>query len=247
MQVQASLSQQPSSQNRNVPVHVAIIMDGNGRWAKERGLPRLEGHRVGVDRIQRVLETLGNQGVKYVTLYAFSTENWNRPQEEVAGLLEILQDALQRQARALNENNVRIFHIGKLDRLSPGLREAVDQVQELTSNNTGINLNVAFDYGGRDEILEAVRRILSDGIPAERLDEEMFSRYLYTAHCPDPDLIIRTGGEQRISNFLLWQSAYSEYYYTRTLWPDLDSAELEQVLESFSSRQRRFGRVSPEG
>jgi len=247
MQVQASLSQQPASQNRNVPVHVAIIMDGNGRWAKQRGLARLEGHRVGVDRIQRVLETLGNQGVKYVTLYAFSTENWNRPQEEVAGLLEILRDALQQQARALHENNVRIVHIGKLDRLSPGLQEAVDQVQELTSNNTGINLNVAFDYGGRDEILEAVRRILRDGIPAERLDQEMFSQYLYTAHCPDPDLIIRTGGEQRISNFLLWQSAYSEYYYTPTLWPDLDSAELEQVLKSFSSRQRRFGRVSPEG
>ena len=247
MQVQASLSQQPSSQNGNVPVHVAIIMDGNGRWAKQRGLPRLEGHRVGVDCIQRVLETLGTQGVKYVTLYAFSTENWNRPQEEVAGLLEILQDALQRQARALHENNVRIFHIGKLDRLGPGLQEAVDQVQELTSNNTGINLNVAFDYGGRDEILEAVRRIVRDGIPAERLDQEMFSRYLYTAHCPDPDLIIRTGGEQRISNFLLWQSAYSEYYSTPTLWPDLDSAELEQVLESFSSRQRRFGGVSPEG
>jgi len=247
MRVQASLSQQASSQNRNIPVHVAIIMDGNGRWAKKRGLPRLEGHRVGVDRIQCVLETLGNQGVKYVTLYAFSTENWNRPQEEVAGLLEILQDALQRQAKALHENNVRIFHIGKLDRLSPGLQEAVDQVQELTCNNTGINLNVAFDYGGRDEILEAVKRILRDGIPAERLDQEMFSRYLYTAHCPDPDLIIRTGGEQRISNFLLWQSAYSEYYYTPTLWPDLDSAELEQVLESFSSRQRRFGGVSPEG
>ena len=247
MQVQASLSQQPSSQNRNVPVHVAIIMDGNGRWAKQRGLARLEGHRVGVDRIQHVLETLGAQGVKYVTLYAFSTENWNRPQEEVAGLLEILQDALQQQAQSLHENNVRIFHIGKLDRLSPGLQEAVDQVQELTSNNTGINLNVAFDYGGRDEILDAVRRILHDGVPAERLDQEMFSRYLYTAHCPDPDLIIRTGGEQRISNFLLWQSAYSEYYYTPTLWPDLDSAELEQVLESFSSRQRRFGGVSPEG
>ena len=247
MQVRASLSQQSSSQKRNVPVHVAIIMDGNGRWAKQRGLPRLEGHRVGVDRIECVLETLGTQGVKYVTLYAFSTENWNRPQEEVAGLLEILQDALQRQARALHENNVRIFHIGKLDRLSTGLQEAVDQVQELTCNNTGICLNVAFDYGGRDEILEAVKRILKDGIPAERLDQEMFSRYLYTAHCPDPDLIIRTGGEQRISNFLLWQSAYSEYYHTPTLWPDLDSAELERVLESFSSRQRRFGGVSPEG
>ena len=247
MQVQASLSQQPSSRNLNIPIHVAIIMDGNGRWAKQRGLPRLEGHRVGVDRIQHVLETLGTQGVKYVTLYAFSTENWHRPQEEVAGLLDILQDALQRQARALHENNVRIFHIGKLDRLSPGLQEAVGQVQELTSNNTGINLNVAFDYGGRDEILEAIRRILQDGIPPEKLDQEMFSRYLYTAHCPDPDLIIRTGGEQRTSNFLLWQSAYSEYYYTPTLWPDLDSDELEQVMDSFGSRQRRFGRVSPEG
>ena len=245
MQVQASLSQSLSSKDRNIPVHVAIIMDGNGRWAKQRGLARLEGHRVGVDRIQHVLETLGAKGVKYVTVYAFSTENWNRPQEEVEGLLDILQDALHRQARTLHEKNVRIFHIGKVDRLSPGLQEAVDQVQELTSNNTGVILNVAFDYGGRAEILEAVKHLIRDQVPAEDIDEALFAKYLFTAHSPDPDLIIRTGGELRISNFLLWQSAYSEYYHTATLWPDLDSAELERVLEAFSNRQRRFGRVTP--
>ena len=246
MQVQTSVSQGSSSPSPEVPVHVAIIMDGNGRWAKKRGLPRLAGHRVGVDCIQTVLQTLGEKGVKFVTLYAFSTENWNRPTEEVDGLLEILQDALEEQAQELHRNNVRILHIGKLDRLRQDLREAVDKVQELTRDNTGIALNVAFDYGGRDEILEAVRRMVRDGVKAEQVDEEMFSAYLYTAHCPDPDLIIRTGGEQRSSNFLLWQSAYSEYYYTPTLWPDLDSEELERVLESFSSRHRRFGRVTPE-
>tara|TARA_B100000315_G_scaffold247708_1_gene276780 strand:- start:1247 stop:1915 length:669 start_codon:yes stop_codon:yes gene_type:complete len=222
-------------------------MDGNGRWAQKRGLPRLAGHRVGVDCIQEVVKTLSVKGVKHLTLYAFSTENWNRPAEEVAGILEILYDALEEQTQALHENNVHIVHVGKVDRLSRALRDAVSHAQELTRHNTGITLNVAFDYGGRDEILEAVKQIIRDGLQAEEVDEELFSRYLFTAHSPDPDLIIRTGGELRISNFLLWQSAYSEYYHTPTLWPDLDSAELERVLEAFSNRQRRFGRISPEG
>ncbi len=245
MRVQAASSQNPVPGDPKVPVHVAIIMDGNGRWAEKRGLPRIAGHKVGVDCIQGVLEALSAKGVKFVTLYAFSTENWNRPATEVQGILEILYIALRRQTRALHENNVRIIHIGKVDRLSSQLREAVKNAQELTKDNTGITLNVAFDYGGRDEILEAVRRIIHDGVPVEDLDEDLFTSYLFTAHSPDPDLIIRTGGEMRISNFLLWQSAYSEYYHTATLWPDLDSAELERVLEAFGKRERRFGRVKP--
>ena len=245
MQVRTASPQNTTEQSRKVPVHVAIIMDGNGRWATKRDLPRLAGHRVGVDCIRNVLKTLAAKGVKYVTLYAFSTENWNRPSEEVEGILEILYDALRNQTQELHENNVHIVHIGKADRLSPELQEAVAYAQELTRDNTGITLNVAFDYGGRDEILEAVKQVIRDGVPAEDIDEELFSKYLFTAQIPDPDLIIRTGGELRISNFLLWQSAYSEYYHTTTLWPDLDSAELERVLAAFTNRQRRFGRVNP--
>ena len=246
MQVGTASSQASNKASSKVPGHVALIMDGNGRWAEKRGLPRLAGHRVGVDCIHGVLKTLGNKGVKYVTLYAFSTENWNRPADEVAGILEIMYDALREQTQTLHDNNVRILHIGKADRLSAALLEAVSHAQELTRANTGITLNVAFDYGGRDEILEAVKQVIRDQVPAEDIDEELFSKYLFTAHCPDPDLIIRTGGELRISNFLLWQSAYSEYYHTSTLWPDLDSAELERVLEAFSNRQRRFGKVTSE-
>jgi len=241
------LPEETSEEGSKVPVHVAIIMDGNGRWAKKRGLPRLAGHRMGVDCIQRVLNTLGGKGVKYVTLYAFSTENWNRPPEEVEGILEIMYDALRDQTQSLHENNVHIVHIGKADKLSPALLEAVAFAQDLTRENTGVTLNVAFDYGGRNEILEAVKQVIRDQVPPEDVDEELFSKYLFTSHSPDPDLIIRTGGEMRISNFLLWQSAYSEYYHTSTLWPDLDSAELERVLEAFSNRERRFGRVVPEG
>ena len=192
-----------------VPTHVAIIMDGNGRWAQKRGLPRLAGHRMGVDCIHGVLETLGRKGVKYVTLYAFSTENWNRPPDEVAGILKIMHDALREQSQALHENNVQILHIGKADRLSPELEAAVNYAQELTCDNTGVTFNFAFDYGGRDEILEAVKQVIRDQVPAEDIDEALFSKYLFTTHCPDPDLIIRTGGAIRISNFLLCQSAYS--------------------------------------
>ena len=246
MQTQASASQQSLKGQPKVPVHVAIIMDGNGRWAQKRGLPRLDGHRVGVDSIQKILKTLSQKGVQYVTLYAFSTENWNRPEEEVTGILEILQYALRVQTEALHENNVRIVHIGKQDRLSPQLREEVAHAEQLTRGNSGITLNVAFDYGGRDEILAAVKKIIRDGIPEDQVDEALFQSYLFTGHSPDPDLIIRTGGEMRISNFLLWQSAYSEYYHTPTLWPDLESDEIERVLEDYSTRQRRFGRVEPE-
>jgi undecaprenyl diphosphate synthase len=243
MPARARQTHQPSSSESRVPQHVAFIMDGNGRWANQRGLPRLEGHRVGVECIQRVLEFLGGRGVKYVTIYAFSTENWSRPAEEVQGIMELLHDALQQQTEALHEKNVRVMHLGKVERLSPDLQKAVALAQSLTRHNTGLTLNVAFDYGGRAEILEAVKRIVKNGVPPEQINEALFSSYLYTSHSPDPDLIIRTAGELRLSNFLLWQSAYSEYYYTPVLWPDLDAAELEKALESFNRRQRRFGNV----
>ena len=226
------------------PTHVAFIMDGNGRWAQQRGLPRLEGHRVGVERIEVLLGTLIAFGVKFATIYAFSTENWGRPQDEVTGLIGIFSDAVEVQTRRLHERNVRIVHLGKTGNLDPELRRAVENAQELTEANTGITLNVAFDYGGRDEILGAVRRIIRDGLAPEQVDEATFCRYLFTAHCPDPDLIIRTGGEQRISNFLLWQSAYSEFYHTCTLWPDLQPEELKEALEAYRSRQRRYGKVA---
>ena len=234
---------QPSVGGPEVPRHVAFIMDGNGRWAQRRGLPRLEGHRMGVDRIQSLVEALDAKGVRFVTIYAFSTENWARPKEEVEGLIGIFSAAIEVQTQILHEKNVRIVHVGKTTNLSLELGRAIAAAQELTGANTGVTLNVAFDYGGRDEIIDAVRRIIRDGLGPDEVDEETFSRYLFTAHCPDPDLIIRTAGEQRISNFLLWQSAYSEYYHTPTLWPDLEPAELDQVLEAFGNRQRRYGRI----
>ena len=230
-----------------VPKHVAIIMDGNGRWARQQGLPRLDGHRKGVDAIPWVLDLMIERGVEYLTLYAFSTENWTRPSEEVTGIIELFQEALEQEGNLLMEKNVRVFHIGQTERLSPELCQSIERIKAQTGGNTGIVLNLAFDYGGRQEILTAVQRLIREGVAAEEVDEKLFSRHLFTAHCPDPDLIIRTGGELRISNFLLWQSAYSEYYHTLTLWPDLDAAELEKALDSFGSRQRRFGNIQPEG
>ena len=227
----------------NVPTHVAIIMDGNGRWAEQRGLPRLAGHRSGVENIRPTLEALAEFGVKYTSLYAFSTENWNRPVQEVEGIMEILGEVIERETLALHEQGIKVLHLGRLDRLTPELRHAVIRAQELTRDNKVLTLGIAFDYGGRAEILEAVRRILKDGVPPEELDEACFSRYLYTAPFPDPDIIIRTGGELRLSNFFLWQSAYSEYYPTPTLWPDFDRNEVTKALESYSSRQRRFGTI----
>ena len=244
------LKGEPKSEERkyppHVPRHVAIIMDGNGRWARRRGLPRLAGHRAGVDNIHPVLQCLSEYGVKYVTIYAFSTENWNRPYEEVEGLMRILEEAIHTETQALHEKGVRILHLGRTERLSPELREAVTYAQELTKDNGGITLSVAFDYGGRTEILEAVKQVVREGIPPEQLDESAFSRYLYTRCLPDPDLIIRTGGEQRLSNFLLWQSAYSEYYPTRTSWPDLGELDIARAMKALSHRQRRFGTLRPE-
>jgi len=226
-----------------LPRHVAIIMDGNGRWARERGLPRLEGHRQGTENIRRVVSTFGDRGIKYLTLFAFSTENWNRPRTEVNGLFRLLAQVIDRETDSLHKREVRLKHVGRLDGLSPRLTKRVKQAIELTKDNAGMTLSVAFNYGGRAEILDAVRSLLSRGITPVELDEEIFRRYLYTPDLPDPDLIIRTGGEVRVSNFLLWQAAYSEYYFTPTYWPDFSGEEIEKALLAYSQRQRRFGRV----
>jgi undecaprenyl diphosphate synthase len=226
-----------------LPTHVAIIMDGNGRWAAQRGLSRQAGHRAGTENIRRVIEAFAEREVKYLTLFAFSTENWGRPRREVDALLRLLGRVINREINALHENGIRLRHIGRLDPLSPRLQKKVQEAIELTKNNRRMTVSVAFNYGGRAEILDAVRRIVADGLTPERIDEEVFRSYLYTADLPDPDLIIRTAGELRISNFLLWQSAYAEYYATPAYWPDFDAAEIDRALEAYSHRQRRFGLV----
>jgi undecaprenyl diphosphate synthase len=225
------------------PQHVAIIMDGNGRWAKKRGLPRLVGHNAGGDNIRPVVKIFANYGVKYLTLYMFSTENWNRPRIEVAGLLSLLAKKIDQETQAFHQENIRLVHLGRLDRLSQKLRQKVRAAVELTKNNTGLTLCLAFDYGGRDEIVQAARRIASAGIPGDNIDETVFARYLYGPDIPDPDLVIRTGGESRLSNFLIWQAAYSELYFTPVLWPDFGPKDVEEALSEYQLRQRRFGKI----
>ncbi|MCH2525883.1 MAG: polyprenyl diphosphate synthase [Dehalococcoidia bacterium] len=223
------------------PKHVAIIMDGNGRWAAKRYMPRLAGHRAGTNNISKVVEALAIRGIKYLTIYAFSTENWNRSDSEVTGLMSILEDVIETQTNILHDKGVKIKHIGRIDRISESLSRSIKKAEDITRNNEALILNVAFDYGGRSEIVDAIRKLISDGINYEQIDEEQVSKYLYTNGIPDPDLIIRTAGELRLSNFLLWQSAYSEYYCTQTLWPDFDEDDIDEALEAYSSRQRRFG------
>jgi undecaprenyl diphosphate synthase len=227
----------------DLPQHVAIIMDGNGRWAKKRGLPRLQGHWAGTENIRLVAEIFAEYKIAYLTLFAFSTENWNRPSSEVKGLLKILSDRLDPEIKRFHEKNIRVRHLGKLDALSPELQQKIKRAIELTKNNTGGTLNMAFDYGGRAEIVDAARRFLSVRISAEELNEDSFKKYLYAPDIPDPDLIIRTGGETRLSNFLLWQAAYSELYFTDVLWPDFGRAEIDKALKTYMSRHRRFGRI----
>ena len=224
-----------------IPTHVAIIMDGNGRWAKERGLSRLEGHRAGTENIRRIIETFAKYQVKYLTLYAFSTENWKRPQGEVKGLMQILSRVIKRETKALHKEGIKLCHLGRLDRLSEKLQQQVQYAIELTKNNTKMTLCIAFDYSSRAEILDAMKRIIGEGITPDRVDENLFSRYLYSEGLPDPDLIIRTGGETRLSNFLLWQSAYSEFYFTPIPWPEFDEEEIKKALLAYSKRERTFG------
>ena len=225
----------------HLPNHIAIIMDGNGRWAKQRGLPRLEGHRAGVENMHSVIEYFIKLQINYLTLYGFSTENWSRPEEEVAGLFLLLEEIIDKETLKLHKRGVRLRHLGQLDRLPENLQLAINRAIELTKNNTGMNLNFAFNYGARTEILDAVRRIIAEGIPSENIDEKLFTSYLYTVGLPEVDMVIRTGGELRLSNFLLWQAAYSEYYFTKVLWPDFDSKEIDKALLAYSQRQRRFG------
>ena len=226
-----------------VPRHVAMIMDGNGRWAKARGLPRLAGHRAGTENLRPILEACVDFGIEILTIWAFSTENWRRPETEVRGLLRILERMIQRELQELHKQGVRLRHIGLLDRLPRRLQKQVLDAIELTKENDRIVLNVAFDYGGRAEIVQAVQRVIRDGVAADQVNEELLSQYMYTAGQPDPDLIIRTGGELRTSGFMLWQSAYAEYYVTPTFWPDFDREELYRALEAFSQRDRRFGGI----
>jgi undecaprenyl diphosphate synthase len=218
-------------------------MDGNGRWARARGMPRLAGHQAGVDNIRRILEHCVQRGVKVLSIYAFSTENWGRPPDEVGGLMRLLGLTIQRQLNDLNKNGVKILHSGRLEGIHPQLQKQILKALEVTKNNERIILNVAFNYGGRAEILDAVRQVVKDGIRPEDLTEAMFGGYLYNGGLADPDLIVRTGGEWRLSNFLIWQAAYAEYYATPTYWPDFDEGELDRAFAEYGHRQRRFGRV----
>lgn len=228
----------------NIPEHVAIIMDGNGRWARSRGLPRMAGHRAGVDNLRRILEAAAEYGIKYLTIYAFSTENWKRPPAEVKGLINILEDVIDRELKSLNENGVQLRHIGRLEQLKPALQDKVKQAIKITEKNDRLILNVAWNYGGRDEIVCAIREMIADGIQPEEITESTVGRYLFTSESPDPDLIIRTSGEMRVSNFLIWQGAYSEWYVTTTYWPDFDPEELLEALHVYAQRERRYGRIS---
>ncbi|MBM4462266.1 MAG: isoprenyl transferase [Chloroflexi bacterium] len=224
-----------------IPTHVAIIMDGNARWAERHHLSRLEGHRIGTENIRRVVETFAKYKVKYLTLYAFSTENWKRPKTEVQGLMQILSRVIKSETKALHENGIRLRHLGRLNKLSERMQKQIQKSIELTKNNTGMTVSVAFDYGGRAEIVDAVRSIVAEGLPAAVIDEDLLSKRLYSNGLPDPDLIIRTGGEMRLSNFLLWQSAYSELYFTSVPWPEFDEEEARKALTAYSKRERRFG------
>ncbi len=227
----------------NLPRHIGFIMDGNGRWAKQRGLPRLAGHRAGAENLRRVLRACGEWGIKYVTIYAFSTENWGRPKEEVEGLLNLLDQYIDKELPELVKEGVQVRHIGRMDGVPERLQEKIRQAVEATKGNERLILCVAFNYGGRAEIVDAVRKIIAKGYKPEEIDEDLISSHLYTAGIPDPDLIIRTAGEMRLSNFLLWQSAYAEYYSTPVYWPDFDEEELYKALLDFSRRERRFGLV----
>jgi undecaprenyl diphosphate synthase len=224
-----------------LPNHIAIVPDGNGRWAERRGLPRLKGHQVGAENMHRMVEYLNEYPIKYVTLYGFSTENWSRPDEEVNGLFELLGNFIKNTVSDIHSRGVKLRHIGRIHELPVSLQEAINGAVELTKNNTGMTLTVAFNYGSRAEILDAVRNIVANGVTAQDINEELFASHLYTNGLPDVDLLIRTGDELRLSNFLIWQTTYSEYHFTKVLWPDFSKKDIDKALLSYSRRQRRFG------
>jgi undecaprenyl diphosphate synthase len=230
---------------KKIPHHVAIIMDGNGRWAARRGLPRIAGHRAGAKSVEESLKAAEELGIRVLTLYAFSTENWKRPKAEVSALFDLLVEYLEREAPKLNEKKIRFTAIGRIGELPDKVREKIEEVARLTRNNRAFRLNLALNYGGRAEIADAARAIANDvssgRIGAKDIDDQLFARYLYDAELPDPDLMIRTSGEMRISNFLLWQLAYSEIYVTRKLWPDFRKDDLKKAVLEYQNRERRFG------
>jgi undecaprenyl diphosphate synthase len=228
-------------QRLGVPRHVAIIMDGNGRWARLRGLPRIAGHEAGTENIRRITQRAAEAGIEHLTLWAFSTENWSRPRAEVDGILRILAEAIERETGELHRQGARLCHIGSLDGLAPELAQAVRDAITLTRDNTRITLTLAFNYGGRAELVQAVQRIVADGLTPDAIDEQTLARYLYTADMPDPDLVVRTSGEQRTSNFLIWQAAYAEYVFTPVFWPDFGPDELDAAVAEYCGRERRFG------
>ncbi|MDQ2682296.1 MAG: polyprenyl diphosphate synthase [Chloroflexota bacterium] len=227
-----------------IPKHVAIIMDGNGRWAAQRGLPRLAGHDAGTENIRRITFKAGELGITHLTLWAFSTENWKRPTEEVQGIMQILASAIESETEELHRQGAQLRHIGELGALEPTLQQAVRDAIALTANNTNLVLTLAFNYGGRQEMLHAIRRMIADGLDPDDVDEATVDRYLYTAGLPDPDLIIRTSGECRMSNFLIWQAAFAELYFSPVFWPDFGPDELAEAVADYGRRERRFGHVS---
>ena len=231
-------------QSSETPCHVAIIMDGNGRWARRRRLPRIAGHRRGAEAVRAALRACADRGVAYLTLFAFSSENWRRPPEEVALLMKLFRTALEREVDELHASGVRLKVVGDTRRFDPKLRKLIERGEELTAQNRRVTLTIAANYGGRWDILQAMSRLLKDKPSLEQVDEDLLAPYLAMSYAPEPDLFIRTGGEQRISNFLLWQLAYSELYFTDTLWPDFDAAALDAAIASFRGRERRFGRTS---
>jgi undecaprenyl diphosphate synthase len=225
------------------PTHIALVPDGNGRWAERNGLPRLAGHHAGIENMHRMLQYISEYPIKYFTLYGFSTENWGRPEIEIEGLFELVEEFINSHIQEIHEQNIRFHHLGRLKELPPNLQRAVNNAIKLTKNNTGMTLSVAFNYGGRTEIIDAVRCLITEVVEPQKIDEKLFESYLYTAGLPNVDLLIRTGDELRLSNFLVWQTAYSEYYFTKVLWPDFEKKDMDKALLSYSQRKRRFGRL----
>lgn len=235
-------------ENLRIPAHVALILDGNGRWAKKRGLPRTMGHKKGCETVEQIVEDAARLGIKYLTVYGFSTENWKRPEEEVGALMQLFRFYAKRLLKIATESNVRVKMIGERNRFAPDIIDGINQLEEQTKGNTGLTFIIAVNYGGRDEITRAVRKVMNDvkegKITAEDMTEQMFASYLDTADIPDPDLLIRTSGELRLSNYLLWQLAYSELYVTDCLWPDFNKEELMEAIRQYNKRDRRYGGVS---
>lgn len=226
-----------------IPKHVAIILDGNGRWAKSKGMPRNYGHTMGAKNVETICKAAGEMGIEYITMYAFSTENWNRPQSEVEALMKLLESYLKNCTKTADRNNMRVRVIGDISRLTPEFQQQIRALEEASAKNDGLKLQIAINYGARDELLRGMRRMFREVSSEDEITEERFSRYLDTHDLPDPDLMIRTSGEQRLSNFLLWQFAYSELYFTDVPWPDFTPEELRRAVEDYSGRDRRYGKI----